>query len=135
MKNFPGRFIAQALRQIFVSDILIEGWGARSQTIVAAAAIDIDLNNGPFVDINQTTNVAHTINIPTNRRTGTYLTIQFRNTSGGAAGAVTFTGGATGFRTGGAFTQPATGNNRKIVFYDNGTNLTEVMRGAADVAN
>lgn len=102
-------------------------------TVPTVTTITPDLSVSSYVRITLTTNAAQTIAAPVNGVAGQYLRIEFRNTSGGAAGAATFN--AVYKLQGGAWAQPATGQNRKVMFYFDGTNWTEVNRSAADVAN
>ena len=105
------------------------------ETVTYSASMTPDLRAGHVHRITVTDGVAMTMNTPTNRDAtapGTVTTYVFRNTSGGAMGAVTF-GGI--HKIAGAFTTPATGFSRSITFYDDGSNLVELYRGAADVAN
>lgn len=105
------------------------------ETVTYSASMTPDLRAGRVHRITVTDAVAFTINTPTNRSAdakGSSVIYVIRNTSGGALGVVTF-GGI--HKIAGAFTQPANGFSRSIEFFDDGTNLVELWRGAADVAN
>lgn len=104
-----------------------------TSTVPTVTTITPDLSVSSYVRVTLTSNAAQTINAPLNPVTGQILRMEFRNTSGGAAGAATFN--AVYKLQGGAWTQAATGQNRKVVFYYDGTNWTEIGRSAADVAN
>lgn len=99
-------------------------------------AVAIDASGANFQQINATDGVAFTINAPTGMAASASmtLTIQVRNVSGGALGAVTWAGG---WRLAGAWVSPANGFNRSITFvYDPGlARWYETNRSAADVAN
>jgi len=103
-----------------------------------SASITPDCRQGNLFQITATNGTAFTINAPTgdpvNGDDGTIITIQIKNTSGGALGAITF---GAGYKLAGAFTAPATGNNRSITFYDD--NVTgvwyEISRTGADTPN
>lgn len=105
------------------------------------ANITIDAHLGEFFEVEPTNGVAFTLNAPTSTPGGAgtpasqQITIRIKNTTGGALGAATFTGGAGGYRLGAAWTQPATGFSRSITFVWDRTNWIEVSRTAADVAN
>lgn len=105
------------------------------ETVTYSASMTPDLRSGHVHRITVTDGVAFTINSPTNRDAtapGTITTFVFRNTSGGALGAITWN---AIYKMAGALTNPATGFSRSISFFDDGTNLVELYRGAADVAN
>jgi hypothetical protein len=63
---------------------------------------------------------------------GQVLTMQIRNTSGGAIASPTLPGT---FKTAGALVMPATGYSRSYTMFWDGTNLVEISRTAADVPN
>jgi hypothetical protein len=85
-----------------------------------------------FFNITIADGVGFTLSNPTNPSTGQRITWRLRNTSGGAAGTLTF---GAAFKTAGAFTQAANGNSRTISFIYDGTNWVETGRGTTDVAN
>lgn len=103
-----------------------------------SASMTPDCRKGNIFQITATNSTAFTINAPTGDATngddGTYVTIQIKNTSGGALGAITF---GTGYKLAGAFTAPATGNSRSITFYNDTVSSAwyEVSRTSADVPN
>lgn len=111
--------------------------------VTYAAAMNIDARLGSLFIIVPTDGVAFAMTalaagnpiFAAGLQPGQQLTIQIRNTTGGALGAATFTGGAGGFRIGAAWTQPATGFSRSIIFAWNTSVWVEVGRTAADVAN
>lgn len=77
--------------------------------------------------------VAMTINAPTGLVPGQGFTVDVRNTSGGAMGAITWD---PIFHMAGAFTNPADTQRRTINFYADGspvTKLIEMSRAAADI--
>jgi hypothetical protein len=74
---------------------------------------------------------AFTINAPTNAIAGTKLTYIFKNTSGGAMGAITWN---SVFKLP-TLTMPATGFNRAYTFIYDGTNWVFQYQTAADVPN
>lgn len=135
--------------RVFGGNLLTEIYGGLSLngplqfqgiTVVYSAAMTLDVSQGDVFVITVTNGVAFTINIPANSAgiilgDAQRLVIRIVNTSGGAAGAATFTAGAGGFRLGAAWAQPATGFSRSIEFLWNGTNWIESFRSAADVAN
>lgn len=86
--------------------------------VTYSASMTIDASLGHIFEITATNGVAFTINAPTNPYNGQRIKINVRNNSGGALGAVTWN--AVFKMT--AWTSPATGNQRVINFYYNGTN-------------
>lgn len=130
--------------RVFGASILTEIYGGLSlngplqfQSVVLtyAAAMTPDLSMGDYFIITATNGVAFTINNPTNPPLAgdtQRLVFRIRNTSGGAAGALTF---GVLFKIGAAWAQPATGFSRAIEFLWDGTNWVESFRSAADVAN
>lgn len=95
------------------------------------ASITINSSAGEIHTITATNGTAFTINAPTSPVTARMLTITIRNTSGGALGVITWN---VVFKMA-AFTNPATGFNRSITFYYDGTNWIERSRTTADVPN
>jgi hypothetical protein len=96
--------------------------------------IAIQAAGAPFHSIVATNGTAFTISAPVMVRAG-FLTVEIFNNSGGALGALTWTGGAGGYiLTGGAWTQPANTLRRMITFfYSQPKNAwVEVARTAAD---
>lgn len=119
-------------------------WQNLKQTLTFGASIDWDILSGTSALIIQTSNAAHTVNAPLlngaaissavlTALAGTVLTLRFRNTSGGAAGATTFN--AIYKIQGGAWTNAATANSRALTLECDGTNWVEISRNAADVPN
>jgi hypothetical protein len=107
------------------SPIVSPTWGA---------SVAIDASAGNFFNIVATNNVAYTIANPTNASAGhnQWLLLRIKNTSGGALGAATFD---TLYKLGAAWTNPANGFSRSILFTWDLTNWVEAFRSAADVAN
>ncbi len=101
-------------------------------TITYSAAMDTDCTLGNIFEITANNGTNFTINNPTGMVSGQTLQYTIKNTSGGALGTITFD---TALHTAGAYTNPATGNNRAICFYYNGTVWYETWRTVADVAN
>lgn len=145
MQNLFGRIagtlarVSATLQQLTLQNVEINGLNIGPmanrfliQTVTAVAAPVFNMNLGNYVVSAQTTNVAQLIGIPTNPRTGLPLIIEFRNTSGGAAGAVTWN---AVFKITGAWTSAANNNNRKICFVYNGTNWVEQWRQTSDTPN
>lgn len=135
-----------ALQQILFQAVAIRSpiWQDLQQTLVFGANIAVDVALGCSCIVTQTSNAVHTVDAPTlggaaisaaqlTALAGTRLTIRFRNTSGGAAGATTFA--AIYKIQGGAWVNAATANSRAIVLQCDGTNWVEVSRNAADVPN
>lgn len=113
---------------------------SQAQTKVVAptygVSVGIDCSLGDFFSIAVSNNTAFTITAPTNAPASGYgklITITIANGSGGAMGAITWTAGAGGFRLAGAFTNPATANQRSILFRWSGLVWHEISRTAADV--
>lgn len=132
MGRILGRFFAgspSATLQRFVpSGTVIDG-GSIVQVLQSptySPSITPDLALGAIVTIVVTNNVAFTINAPLNPITGMEWILVIRNTSGVAMGAITFN---AVFKLP-AFTNPATGNQRSMHFYFDGTNHREVIRGS-----
>ena len=96
------------------------------------ASVTINAALGNLFVVTVTDANAFTITNPTNGLTGQTIILTIRNTSGGGAGVLTF---GTAYKTGAAWTQPATANSRSIHFYYDGTNWIEFGRSAADVSN
>lgn len=119
---------------------LILNEGLRDQFTLQAysASIDINASLQNAVLIVPTNGVAFTINSPfgTPNTTGStqLLTVTIRNTFG-VLGAVTWSAAADGFKLGAAWTQPANGFSRSIIFRFLSGAWVEVGRTAADVAN
>lgn len=126
--------ISATLQRITLKGVVLDAAGAVrvQQQITAAASVIPDVSSGTYIRINQTTNVAVALGAPLNPIAGQVITLAFVNTSGGAAGAVTFN---AVFKLAGAWVNAATGNNRKATFYYDGTNWIELSRNAADVPN
>lgn len=100
-------------------------------TVTYSPSMTINAGLGNYFHIAAVDAVAFTINAPTNPSEGQPITINLRNESAGALGAVTWD--AT-FRMS-AWTQPATGFNRSITFLYNGTNWVQASQTGVDVPN
>lgn len=72
-----------------------------------------------------TNGTAFTVNAPTNPSTGSTMTFNFKNASGGAMGAITWNGV---FSLASAFSGGSNGTYRTISFFYNGTDWVEVAR-------
>lgn len=120
-------------RNYTVSDYLAAGLPLNeSQTLTYSASIATDASLGSICTITASNGTAFTINNPTNPSVGQLLEYTIRNNTAGALGALTF--GAL-FKIGAAWTQPALGFSRSILFRWNGTNWVEKYRSAADISN
>jgi len=99
-------------------------------------AVTIDCSLGTDFIITVSNAVAFAVSVPTNVPASGFtkdITITISNASGGAHGAITWTGGAGGFRLAGALAAIATGTQRTIIFRWSGSVWHEVARTAADV--
>jgi hypothetical protein len=96
----------------------------------AGGAVSVDSGLGNYFVLTVTDATAFTINSPSNHTKGKTYTYEINNASGGVMGAVSF--GAQ-HKLAGSFTVPASGKRRTITFIDNGSNLVEVARSAADI--
>jgi hypothetical protein len=101
------------------------------QTVSGAGTVSIDASAGDEQYLTVTTGSAFTIGAPTNLTTGQLLTLNIRNNSGGALGAITWN---AAFKMA-AWTSPANTNSRSIVFRYDGSNWVERFRTPADVPN
>jgi len=102
-------------------------------TVAYAAAITFDLGAANGFDITATNGVAFTINSPANASAGNTFQVTIHNTSGGALGALTW---GPSFKLAGAWTQPANGFSRSILFMVDSAGFSrEISRSAADVPN
>ncbi len=106
-----------------------------------ANPVTVDANGATQRTLIVTNNSNFTINAPSNAITGMLLILTIANESGGAMGTITWNGIYA--LQGAAWTNPATGTNRSIVFTyaagglgGGGSNRWyELFRSAADVAN
>lgn len=102
------------------------------QAIVYSASMTIALGSGAAALIVATNNTAFTINAPTGTPlSGDELEVTIKNTSGGALGAVTWN---AIFKMS-AWTQPATGFSRAILFRYDGTNWVQKSQTGVDIPN
>jgi hypothetical protein len=72
--------------------------------------------------------------VPTSATSGCKMTIRIKNTFG-TLGALTFPGGAGGFRIGAVWTQPLNSFSRSITFMYDGAAWIETHRTIQDVSN
>lgn len=100
-------------------------------TLVYSASIAIDASVGTRYQVNVTNGSAWTLGTPTNPSAGQPITICVRNTSGGAAGAITW---PTEFKMA-AWTSPASGFSRSITLRYDGQFWIEESRTPADIPN
>lgn len=100
-------------------------------TVTYSASMTPNAAQGDHFIITATNGTAFTINNPTNAVAGQPITIEIRNTSGGALGVATF-GGL--FKMA-AWVQPGNTAGRSISFRYDGTNWKEISRCAADIPN
>lgn len=106
---------------------------SRRGTTTYSASVTPNANNGDWTTITVSDGNAFTINAPTNPPSSSYtqeLTIEISNASGGAMGAITWN--AAFKLVGGAFTNPANGSKRFVVFEWNGSSWVETSRAGAD---
>lgn len=96
-----------------------------------STSITPNLRFGNIQAITATNTTAFTINAPTNATPGCELTLCIKNASGGTHGNITWN---AVFKVA-TWTKPATGYNRSIRFFYDGTNWIEVWRSANDVPN
>lgn len=96
-----------------------------------STSITPNLRFGNIQAITATNTTAFTINAPTNATPGCELTLCIKNASGGVHGNITWN---AVFKVA-TWTKPATGYNRSIRFFYDGTNWIEVWRSANDVPN
>ena len=101
-----------------------------SQTVSGAGTVTLDASLGDTRSLTVNTTGAVVIGAPTNPTSGQEMTIEVRNTSGGA---LNITWNAV-FKLA-AWTSPATSFGRSITFCFDGTNWKETGRVSADVPN
>lgn len=100
-------------------------------TLTYGTAVTIDSAIAKIHILTATNGTAFAMNAPTNAITGASIKITIKNTSGGALGVVTWN---AVFKMS-TWTSPATGFQRSIDFYYDGTNWIEDGRTTADVPN
>ena len=100
-------------------------------TLTYGASIAVNAALGSVFLINATNNTVFTIQALTNPVVGQEITITIKNTAGVALGAITW---PALFKMA-AWTSPATGFNRSISLYYNGTNWVEFNRTTVDIPN
>lgn len=106
-------------------------FGRNRVVVTYGVSMTPDSAAGDQFVITATNGVAFTINAPANPVTGHRFTLRIRNTSGGALGVATFN---AVFKLS-AWTQPATGQSRAIIFEYDGANWIEASRTTVDVPN
>lgn len=93
--------------------------------------VTIDASAGAAHKIVVTNTTAFAVAAPLNPSSlNDVLAIDILNSSGGVMGAITWN---AIFKLAGAFTNPANGKRRTIMFYWDGTNWVETGRAAADI--
>lgn len=102
----------------------------RSVTFSGSNNIQI-ASSADIFEFNYNAGGASNINAPTDPFTGKVITVKVKNTSGGAIGVITWN---AVFKMS-AFTNPANGFSRSVIFYYDGTNWIETHRTTADVPN
>lgn len=100
--------------------------------VLSGSSILTASSEGNVFTVNVTTSTAYTVDPPSSPVDGQFLTYVFKNTSGGAMGTLSWN---PIFKLCGALTNPATGNQRMIQFYYDGTNWRETFRSVADQPN
>lgn len=108
--------------------------GLVTPTYGVTVAIDCSLGTDFIITVSNA--VAFAVSVPTNVPASGFtkdITVTISNASGGAHGAITWTGGAGGFRLAGALAAIANGTQRSIIFRWSGTVWHEIARTAADV--
>ncbi len=112
--------------------LLIDGSSYNGlDTPAYSANIAIDQRAARSHIITPTDGAGFTIGNPTSDLIGDMVIITIKNTFG-VLGAATFN---ANYKLGAAWTQPANGFQRSIGFLNDGTNLHEIWRSAADVTN
>lgn len=129
-------FAATVVAELMGGLIVRSGFYQIITTLTYATSIAIDASLGNAFVVSITDGVAFAIAAPTNPPATGYaqvITITFRNTSGGAAGAGTFN--AIYKMVSNTLAVIATGTSRTYAFQWNGTNWVQLWQTAADVAN
>ena len=124
--------VAGATTEITASDYYALGYVKyTTQGLTFGASMTPNAVLGEYILILATSNIAFTVNTPTNPSNGQEITVQVRNSSGGALGVLTW---SAGYRLS-TWVQPGNNNSRLITFrYSSGLGVwTEVSRSAADV--
>lgn len=116
---------------VFFNTLYVRRRINRISAITYSASMTPDMSQGELLEITATNGTAFTINAPTSPTTGQCFNLKISNTSGGALGVITWN---AVFKMA-AWASPATGFNRSIEFYYNGTNWIEFGRTTADVPN
>lgn len=109
-----------------------QSYGPTQSATLVGSEIQIDNTLGNVFKVPISTSTAYTVDPPSIPTDGQFLTYIFVNTSGGAMGTLTWN---AIFKLSGALTNPATGNQRMIQFYYDGTNWRETWRSVADQQN
>jgi hypothetical protein len=134
--TISGPLGSSVAQQSIVAALAATGYALDSTTAAYAAltytpSISITATAGAIFSVTATDAVPFSIGAPSSPATGQRITIQIRNTSGGALGTVTW----NAVYKMASWTSPATANSRSIDFFYNGTNWIEVGRTTADVPN
>jgi len=109
-----------------------QSYGPTLPATINGSNIELDNVEGNVYTVAVTAATAFTVTPPASPVDGQYLTYIFVNTSGGAMGVLTWN---AIFKLCGALSNPATGNQRMIQFYYDGTNWRETFRSVADQPN
>lgn len=105
-------------------------------SVTYSPSITLNTSLGKYFRITPTNATAFTLELPTNNTLGAQITVEIKNTTGGALGTLSWVGtGVAGWRLAGAWVQPATGKKRTITFYYDGGIWIELARTAADMDN
>jgi len=135
--NYQAAYITGANEYPTVLSGIVQGRVA----LTYGATVRVPVKGTNFFTLAVTNTSAFTISAPSTysptsgSALSQYISIDIFNTSGGVMGAVTWTGGALGYRLAGAFVPPATGNHRIYTFYYDGAVWREISRSAADIPN
>jgi len=123
----PAKFLVQGASTNVVVDTDLEN---KALAVSGGTAQTLDCTKADNFQLTVSDGTAFTINAPSYPYKGKRITVDVKNASGGAMGAITWN---AVFKLAGAFTNPATGSRRTITFYYDGTNWVETNRAAADI--
>lgn len=115
----------------FSRDVYVQRNIGKIAVVTYSASMTPNAALGEYQQITVTNGTAFTVNAPINPLTGQIMRLLFKNTSGGAMGAVTMN---AVFKMP-AFVAPANGFNRTYEYLYDGTNWIEIDRCAADIPN
>jgi hypothetical protein len=105
-------------------------------SVAYSASITLDTSSGKYFRITPSNATAFTLELPINNSLGDQITVEIKNTTGGALGTLSWAAtGVAGWRLAGAWVQPATGKKRTITFYYDGGIWIELARTSADMDN